>query len=260
MCKVHRMSYYRRRLPHWIPDHSVLFVTWRLAGCLPAPPPELLTSRGTARASSVEQDERLAHSSSGPFWLRDPKVAAILEEALRYGETVRQLYLLHAWVIMPNHVHVIMEPHLALSQIMHWLKGRTGRKANQLLGRRGLPFWQEESYDHWVRTTEELNELIRYVESNPVQAGLVEREERWPWSSAHTEADDTLRSSAPPAPSPAHERLRRPVAGSELNAGGAARRPPGRVMQHVEVVAGVAGYDQLAAVHRDRGPVDCEAE
>ena len=85
-------------------------------------------------------------------------------------ETPHNLYFLHAWVILPNHVHVILEPRLALPEIMRWLKGRTGRKANQILGRRGRAFWQDESYDHWVRTTKELNELIRYVENNPVQA------------------------------------------------------------------------------------------
>jgi hypothetical protein len=56
------------------------------------------------------------------------------------------------------------------------------------------------SYDHWVRTAEELNELIRYVENNPVQAGLVESGVRWPWSSAYRMADDALRSSAPREP------------------------------------------------------------
>jgi REP element-mobilizing transposase RayT len=96
----------------------------------------------------VQQDERLARSPAGPFWLRDPRVASMLEQALRYGETTRDLYLLHAWVIMPNHVHVILEPRLALPPILRWLKGRTGRKANQILGRKGQPFWQDESYDH----------------------------------------------------------------------------------------------------------------
>jgi REP element-mobilizing transposase RayT len=192
------MLYYRRRLPHWIPDHTILFVTWRLAGSLPAPRPERLSSHDGAGIRFVQLDGRLARSSAGPFWLRDPRVASMLEQALRYGETSRNLYLLHAWVIMPNHVHVILEPRLALPAIMRWLKGRTGRKANRILGREGLPFWQDESYDHWVRGSEELNELIRYVESNPVQAGLAESEELWPWSSARLAADDTLRSSAPP--------------------------------------------------------------
>ena len=121
----------------------------------------------------------------------------MVEQALRFGETVRRLYVLHAWVIMPNHVHVVLEPHLELPQIMRWLKGRTSRKANQILGRKGLPFWQDEYYDHWIRSAGELNELISYVEHNPVQAGLAGSEEQWPWSSASKKADDTMRSSAP---------------------------------------------------------------
>jgi REP element-mobilizing transposase RayT len=198
------MLYYRRRLPHWVPDSSILFITWRLAGSLPAPRADLRMPQHGAPVPFVQQDERLARSSFGPFWLRDPRVASMVQQALRYGETPHNLYFLHAWVILPNHVHVILQPRLALPEIMRWLKGRTGRKANQILGRRGQPFWQDESYDHWVRTTKELHELIRYVENNPVQAGLVAEEAQWPWSSARMRADDTLleaddelRSSAP---------------------------------------------------------------
>ncbi len=47
---------------------------------------------------------------------------------------------------MPNHVHVVLEPRRALPQMMRWLKGRTARQANRILGRRGQPFWQDESY------------------------------------------------------------------------------------------------------------------
>jgi REP element-mobilizing transposase RayT len=108
----------------------------------------------------------------------------MLAAALQYGERVRQLYHLHAWVIMPNHVHVVLEPRVAMPSIMRWLKGRTGRMANRILGRTGMPFWQDESFDHWVRSAEELQELIDYVEGNPVKAGLVEGNEQWAWSSA----------------------------------------------------------------------------
>jgi hypothetical protein len=99
------------------------------------------------------------------------------------GETARSFYSLYAWVIMPDHVHVVFEPKAALPGIMRWLKGRTGRVANCILG---------------------LEEIIAYVESNPMNAGLVESKEQWPWSSARFRADDTHRSSAPresvPAP------------------------------------------------------------
>jgi REP element-mobilizing transposase RayT len=100
---------------------------------------------------------------------------------------------------MPNHIHIVIEPKAALPNIMRWLKGRTGRVANQILSRTGMPFWQDESYDHWIRSGKELEETIVYVESNPVKAGLVDVEERWPWSSARFRADDINRSSAPRA-------------------------------------------------------------
>ena len=56
--------------------------------------------------------------------------------------------------------------------------------ANQVLDRRGSPFWQDESFDHWVRSAEELEYWIEYVENNPVKAGLVESKDQWRWSSA----------------------------------------------------------------------------
>lgn len=180
------MVYYRRRLPHWIPAHSTLFVTWRLGGSSPPIQPESFTAQNTGRIPFAQQDEWLARTSSGPFWLRDPRVAGMLEETLHYGEAVRRIYVLHAWVIMPNHVHVILEPGLELPRVMHWLKGRTGRRANRILGRTGLPFWQDESYDHWIRSIAELRDLVAYVEQNPVPAGLVGGKEQWPWSSAAT--------------------------------------------------------------------------
>lgn len=64
------------------------------------------------------------------------------------------------------------------------LKGNTAREANRVLGRTGEPFWQKESYDHWVRDPAELERIRRYVEHNPVKAGLVREEGEFPWSSA----------------------------------------------------------------------------
>ena len=108
----------------------------------------------------------------------------MLVNALHYGAVTRQFYHLYAWAIMPNHVHVILQPRIELPSVMRWLKGRTGRKANRILGRTGAPFWQDESFDHWIRSDQELCELIEYVEQNPVKAGLVLAAEQWPWSSA----------------------------------------------------------------------------
>jgi len=85
---------------------------------------------------------------------------------------------------MPNHVHVLLEPKVPLPAITRWLKGSTARKANQILGRTGEAFWQEESFDHWIRNDSELNRIVRYIEYNPVTAGLARAPEEWRWSSA----------------------------------------------------------------------------
>jgi REP element-mobilizing transposase RayT len=97
---------------------------------------------------------------------------------------------------MPNHVHAVFEPRQELAVIMQWLKGRTARKANRLLGRNGNAFWQDESFDHWIRNDAEFRKLIEYVENNPVRAGLVTRAQDWRWSSAWSTGGDRFPSPA----------------------------------------------------------------
>jgi len=183
------MLFYRRHLPHWFPDRSIIFVTWRLAGSAPPSTPEILTAENTGRIPFCVRDQQLDRCSSGPFWLRDARIAKIVQDAIEYGATVRHSYDLYAWAIMPNHVHAVWEPHIPMPAIMRWLKGRTSRIANRVLRREGRAFWQDESYDHWIRSARELEEIISYVEGNPVNAGLVSAEEQWPWSSARFRAD-----------------------------------------------------------------------
>jgi REP element-mobilizing transposase RayT len=90
---------------------------------------------------------------------------------------------------MPNHVHVVLRPARDFSEIMRWLKWTTARRCNLALQRTGVPLWQEESYDHWIRNRHEFYSIVRYVEQNPVSAGLVGRPEEWLWSSASRAGD-----------------------------------------------------------------------
>lgn len=85
---------------------------------------------------------------------------------------------------MPNHVHLLVTPLVTARQWLGPLKAFTGYQANQLLGRRGVPFWQDESYDHLVRDEVGFRRVQRYIEFNPVRAGLVALPEEFPWSSA----------------------------------------------------------------------------
>jgi len=126
-------------------------------------------------------DRILDQERSGPLYLRNPEVAQLLVDAMIYRQGHLQL---HAYVIMVNHVHVLITPRVEVSQLMHSLKRYTARKANQILGLTGHPFWQEESYDHLVRDETEFRRIADYIELNPVKAGLVTAREEFPWSSA----------------------------------------------------------------------------
>jgi len=177
------MSYYERHLPHWHPEGAFLFVTWRLEGSLPAHRCQEATDE-TAGEVFVRLDRQLDRAACGPLWLKDPRVAEVVVEALRRGEAERKLYRLCAYVVMANHVHVLLEPLAPLGRITHWIKGCSAHQANRILGLRKQSFWQHESYDHWARDERECHRIVRYIESNPVSAGLVSCIEEWPWSSA----------------------------------------------------------------------------
>jgi REP element-mobilizing transposase RayT len=176
------MNSHFRRLPHHYPDGKTLFVTWHLHGSLPHgrhPPPHKLSS-GQAFGW---MDRYLDMARSGPMYLCQEAIAGMVVSSLRRGQELSQ-YDLHAYVVMANHVHVLLFPHVSPSRLLQSLKGVTAREANRFLGRTGEPFWQAESYDHWVRDQREWDRIKAYIENNPVKAGLVSRAADYPWSSA----------------------------------------------------------------------------
>jgi REP element-mobilizing transposase RayT len=116
--------------------------------------------------------------------LKDSRIADAVARAVLRGDEERHFYELYAWVVMPNHVHLLILPRSPVASIMRWLKGSTARSANLILGRTGQRFWQEESYDHYLRRSDQVNLTISYIERNPVSAGLVRSVEDWRWSSA----------------------------------------------------------------------------
>jgi REP-associated tyrosine transposase len=188
------MLEYQRRLPHFQPDHVLVFLTWRLWGSLPYPVMVQRQESNSGRAFAL-QDRALDRCTNGPLWLGQPRIAALIAQAIQVGEVERQFYELASWVVMPNHVHLLVLPKKPLPVLTRWLTGSTARRANHLLGRTGRPFCQDESYDHCVRNRRELGGIIRYIENNPVSAGLVSSIELWPWSSA---AAGQAKPHAPP--------------------------------------------------------------
>lgn len=146
-----RMYEYRRMLPHYQKAGRAVFVTFCKSGHEPFTP--------EARQ-------------------------AILECCLR-GHSYR--FLLHAAVAMPDHVHLLFSPlcdedgwPYGLPVILKSLKGASARVINKLTGKSG-PVWQEESFDHVLRSQESLKEKIEYIRQNPVRRGLVSKPRDYPW-------------------------------------------------------------------------------
>lgn len=176
------MPEYRRRMPHYQPDGAIYFLTWRLHGSLPAVA-GILKSDPRPGHRFVLEDRELDRARFGPRWLQDTRIADFVAYAIKAGESERGFYTLHAWVVMPNHVHILITPKVPLTSITRWLKGSTARSANQILGLTGQPFWQEETFDRWIRNGLQLR-TIRYIEENPVTVGLASTAQQWRWSSA----------------------------------------------------------------------------
>jgi REP element-mobilizing transposase RayT len=180
----------RGYLPHfdggkWLPQ----VVTFRLADSVPgmvvlawreelrlSPPPE-------CELELRKRLDKYLDAGYGACHLRDPRVGATVQAALLYFDTRR--YRLHAWVIMPNHVHVLFTPAegWALADILGSWKSFTAKKANDILGRSGQ-FWKEEYFDRFIRDETHFDRALASIENNPVKAGLCATPSDWPFGSA----------------------------------------------------------------------------
>jgi type I restriction enzyme R subunit len=127
-------------------------------------------------------DRQLDRAANGPMHLADPEAAEIVEESILAG--ARERYDLFAWCIMANHVHVLLTPYAELKDVTKVIKGSTAFRINGLRRERGRVFWQDESYDHWVRDDDEMFRVIHYIENKPVAASFCQRPEDWARSSA----------------------------------------------------------------------------
>ena len=162
---IHNRGY----LPHLKAEGGIYFVTFRLADSLPQSAlDELERNKPETRSKQIETYLDAGH---GECYLRNPEIAQMVIQALKQFEGER--YVLHDWVVMPNHVHLVIEPRgaHALSDILHSLKSYTASEANRCLDRHGA-FWQHESYDRLIRGQEEFDRCVQYVRDNPVRANL----------------------------------------------------------------------------------------
>lgn len=173
----------RGYLPHRDEPGLTQFVTFRLADCFPAE----LRSEWAALLAVEDERERRAQLETyldkgrGERHLRRPDIAKMVEDALRFFHGQR--YELRAWVVMPNHVHVLFKlGEVPMSRILESWKKFTSHEADKLLQRHGQ-FWAEDYWDTYQRDSAHELHSRNYLEANPVKAFLVRDPKAWPWSS-----------------------------------------------------------------------------
>jgi REP element-mobilizing transposase RayT len=132
----------------------------------------------------VAMDRLLDDTRTGAFYLKQPEIADMIVEAIHYNASALEHYELNAFVVMPNHVHLLATLKLPLPKLTKSLKSITAKRANEMLGLTGSQFWQKENYDRLVRDRQEFERIRSYVEQNPVRAGLVKLASDYRWSSA----------------------------------------------------------------------------
>jgi REP-associated tyrosine transposase len=156
---------YRRRLPHLQKADAALFVTFCAGGRM------LLPER--ARALVFEH------------CLREGGIRPLAGGGARPTPAPR--IRLHAAVVMPDHVHLLLTPlrdkdgwPFPLVDILQCMKSSTAHRINRMSGISG-PVWEEESFDHVLRSDESFKDKCEYIRQNPVKAGLVHKPENYHW-------------------------------------------------------------------------------
>jgi len=180
--RIYVGDFHTRRLPHFHAVRQPIFLTWRLADSLPAK--RWFPTSITSGRAFVAMDRLLDQARTGPVYLNRPEIAQLVVEAIRFRDQSMGHYCLHSYVVMPNHVHLLVTPYVPVPRLTHSLKRYTAREANRLLGLTGKPFWQDESYDRLVRDQTEFERIARYIAWNPVKSGLATDPEAFSWSSA----------------------------------------------------------------------------
>ena len=181
----------RGYMPHRDGMGLIQSVTFHLADSLPAIAIERMQQELAMEPDSEKEIFRrqriqeLLDAGHGSCVLRNPQCAQIVENAFLFGDGIR--YRLLAWVVMPNHVHVVIQltAGWSLAKIVQSWKRHTAREINRLLNSGTTStLWQREYWDRFIRDAQHLQNAMDYAHQNPVKARFVSEPGHWPWSSA----------------------------------------------------------------------------
>jgi putative transposase len=179
----HRGWHSRGYLPHFDAAGVMQMLTYRLEDALPHGVLERCLRDASHDAARRRRLEECLDAGLGACFLRRPEAARLVVDNWKHFDGER--YTLIAWVVMPNHVHVIIteRPGWPLSRVIHGWKSFTAHRINGLLSVSGR-LWEADYWDRGIRDERHYRAAVQYIHQNPVKAGLVAHPEEWPWSSA----------------------------------------------------------------------------
>ena len=188
-------GFWRGRLPHWEVEDGRYFVTIHLAGAIP--------KQGEERIQQIsidlqQRESRTANDNGLPLmrtifremeqWLdrpdhntllNEPSIANMVIEAIQHRVQTNR-WQVFEYVIMPNHIHLFLSVlQGTLKESIEDFKRWTGHQASSLVDLPSGRFWQDEWFDHWSRSDEQDERIMRYIQDNPVTAGLDKTFREW---------------------------------------------------------------------------------
>jgi type I restriction-modification system DNA methylase subunit/REP element-mobilizing transposase RayT len=172
------------KLPHWQQNGKLQFVTFHLADSLPQEKlEELKSQKANFEAENAQPDaetqrnyektvaenmEKWLDAGSGDCCLKFPMVRKIVEDALLHFNGEK--YELHAYVVMPNHVHVLLGllGENMLPDVLNCWKSYSAHEINKMLGTSGA-VWHKESFDRMIRDEDHYQRVLNYIKNNPAK-------------------------------------------------------------------------------------------
>jgi REP element-mobilizing transposase RayT len=193
--RPHRGWHERGYLPHFDGGAIVQMITFWLADSLPRAIAEQILSSSKNEVDRILWLEKYIDQGRGACLLADVRAASLVRDAVMFFDGER--YRLLKWVIMPNHIHVLIEqlPGFPLDRIVHSWKSYTAKAINKLNGTSGA-VWAADYFDRYIRNEDHYRNASHYIENNPVKAKLAAKAEAWAFSSAAVQVEESCGQDA----------------------------------------------------------------
>jgi putative transposase len=192
--KVETLSFYRKRLPHWTVRDGLYFVTIRQKDSIPANAAKIIRSKTLELDNYAPSEQVLLRKkifAEMDNWLdrntnkgnlADSEISRILIDSIQFRRDSNDWDMIE-FVIMPNHIHLFFGlKDKSLKTVISNFKRWTSKEIKPLL-KADRPLWHREWFDHWSRSGQQDEKIVKYIRQNPVKAGLVKDYKDWPLGS-----------------------------------------------------------------------------